>query len=165
MSSRFVFFASLLGFAASLVVAAALLPSRVPMHFNAGGDVDRWAGRGESLVVMGVIGGGLALLFGALAARIDRLPIELVNAPYKQWWTATPERIARLRSRLATDLYVIGAATLVLLAAVELLTVRAALLDRPHLDGWFWVVFVTYACFVALSLGYAVAVRYRPERA
>jgi uncharacterized membrane protein len=165
VTGRSFFLASFVVFVAALVLAAFLLPERVPMHFGVGGDVDRWASRGAALLTMGLIGGGLAALFGGPAAGIDRVPMRLLNVPHKPWWSATPEREAVLRSRMRTDLHLIGGATLLLLAAVELLTVRAARLDEPHLDGWVWVLLGVYLAAIAALTAYAVLVRYRKDTA
>lgn len=159
------FVVSLLALVVSLAVAAWLLPERVPIHFDAAGDVDRWAGRGEALLTMGLVGAAIAAVFGGLAARLGRVPLALVNVPHKQWWTATPEREAVLRARLRTDLFVLGGATLLFLAALELLTVRAARLDEPHLDGWVWVALAAYLAVVGAATAYALTVRYRKESA
>lgn len=45
-----------------LVTQFGNLPDRVPEHFNAGGEADRWGSKME-LIILPLVGGGLWLLF------------------------------------------------------------------------------------------------------
>ncbi len=152
MSARRWFWAAALLYAVAWGCAAQLLPSRVPMHFTSSGGVDRWAGRGEALILFAVVGAVLGLLFLVLATYADRMPIEFVNTPHKSWWTATPERTAALRRRTEQATWAVGAATMTLLAAIEVCVVRAARSDQPHLDWLFAVCFVAYLAFIVVWL-------------
>ena len=163
MTSRSFFVLSLIAFVAAVVVAVVALPDRVPMHFDIAGEVDRWASRGELLVAMGLVGVLMAALFGGVAAGVDRIPFSMINVPHKAWWSATPERQAVVRSRMRTDMHVIGGLTLLLLTVILLLTVRAARLVEPRLDAWFWVALAVYLTVIAAFTAYAVVVRYRKE--
>ncbi|MEV5003498.1 DUF1648 domain-containing protein [Nocardioides sp. LML1-1-1.1] len=132
MTARRWFALAAVAYLASLVVAAVLLPDRVPIHFGVSGDADRWAGRPTALVSFAALGLFLALLFALLRPRPPA-------------------------SR--DDMGVIGAATLGLLTALVLCTVRAARADLPRLDGVFLGVVVAYLVFVV-----AWAIRLRRRR-
>lgn len=163
MSARNAFAVSVAAFALVLVVAAAELPDRVPMHFDTAGDADRWAGRTEALVTFGLLGLFIGGLFGAIAAYADRVPLMMVNVPHQQWWTADPERTRRMRLLLRTDMYWFAATTLALFSVIVVLTIRASGLAEPHLDAWFWIATGLYLAAVAGYLWYCWRVRYRPE--
>lgn len=148
------------------VLAWFVLPDRVPLHFGGSGQVDRWGSRTEAVVTTGVVVVGIALLFWALTVWIPKAPASLLNIPAKdkEWWLATPERRRRLDRRLVEDLHVIGAATLLLVVVVELMTMAQAGADDPALGPWFWVALALYLVGVLGYTGYLVAVRYRAPR-
>jgi len=163
VNARTAFAVSVATYVVLLAVAALELPTRVPVHFGTSGGADRWAGRTEAVVTFGLLGllvGGIFGLFGALG---DRVPLALVSVPHKRWWTADAHRTARLRGLLRTDMYWFGATTLAFLGVVVVLTVRAANLADPHLDGWFAVTLGVYLASVAGYLWYCWTMRYRPE--
>lgn len=136
-------------YAGAWLVALGWLPERVPLHFGGSGGVDRWGTRAQALVGFAALGVGLGALLGGTAAFSDRIPPALLNTPRKDWWTATPERLADLRRRNRDDLYVIAAATQLLVTAVVLETVRAARSPDPHLGPVFFVCLGAYLVFVA----------------
>ncbi|WP_181407589.1 DUF1648 domain-containing protein [Nocardioides sambongensis] len=160
-ASRAVFIGSCLAYAAAWVLACVRLPDRVPLHFGGGGDVDRWGGRTEALVTFAVLGLAMIALFAGLAAV--RVPTSMLNVPHKEWWTATTEREERMRTMMREDGLRLGAATLLLLTAVLLLTVRAAGLAEPRLDGWFAVALGLYLAYLAGFTLHAFRVRYRHD--
>ncbi|GAA1539773.1 DUF1648 domain-containing protein [Nocardioides humi] len=148
MSARRWFAAAVAAYTAAWVLAAVLLPERVPVHFGLSGEVDRWAGRTGALVAFALIGAGVAALLWGAAALGDRVPLSQLNTPRKDWWAATPERVAELRRRGRRDLEVIGAATMALLTAVLLGTVRAARAETPRLGAVFLALVAVYVVFV-----------------
>jgi hypothetical protein len=164
---RIAFLSSLAAYAALVVVAAATLPGRVPLHFGMGGDADRWGTRTEAVVTFSLVGGGLAAVLGGMAALASRLPLRSswVNLPHKTWWTATPEREQRARRRLSQDLYAVATGMMVLLCAVLALTIAAARSDDARLPGGsavpIGILVVTLAAALALVIW--MPRRYRPE--
>jgi uncharacterized membrane protein len=160
VTARLTFVASVVLLVAALVAAAVGLPEQVPLHFDGSGDADRWGSRTEALVTMSLVGAFLVVLLGGSAAFVDRLPVTLLNVPHKQWWTATPDREARLRRMMATDLYAIGAATVLLVALAVLATLRAARTDAT-LGGLFLAGLVVYLLVVVGWTVWACTSRYR----
>lgn len=163
MIARLVFASSCMAYAVGLGVAAVVLPSRVPLHFGASGEVDRWGSRSEAVLLFTVLGVAMAVLLGWLASRTPTLPESRLNVPHKRWWTALPAREERMRAMLATDLYVVGAATVLLLLGLLIATVSAARADDPRLGAPFVVLAVAYVVALAGWLGYLFLRRYRPR--
>ncbi|MCV2489616.1 DUF1648 domain-containing protein [Geodermatophilus sp. YIM 151500] len=143
-----------------LVVLGTVLPERVPMHFGASREADEFGDRATFLALAAGAGALLAALFGGAAALVERVPLTVVTVPHPDYWKA-PERAPELRRRLRTDLLVIGALTLLLLAVVFAFSGEAAVRGGP-LSAWVPVVLGGY---VAVVLAYCVHLatrRYRP---
>ncbi|WP_432494458.1 DUF1648 domain-containing protein [Kineococcus auxinigenes] len=159
------FAGSVVLYAAAVVVAALVLPERVPTHFGGSGEADDWSSRTGAVTVSALIGAALAALFAALAAGVRRLPVDVVNVPNAWYWRA-PEHEAELRRRAVGDLWAVGTATMLLLTAVEGAIVQVALTGTGRLPWWFFAVFGTWIAGLlvwALTLG---PTRYRvPEGA
>ncbi|WP_164519569.1 DUF1648 domain-containing protein [Nocardioides ferulae] len=153
---------------AGLVAASAWwLPARVPLHFGGSGEPDRWGSRTEALWTFGLVGAGVAVLLGGLAALTARLPLRssLVNIPHKDWWTATEEREAEARRRLRNDLYGFGAATMLFLGTMVVNTGIAARSDEPSLGWSFALATGLFVVGVLAWAGWTTFARYRPEEA
>ena len=145
------------------VVAASwwLLPDRVPLHFGASGQPDRFGSRTEAVVTSALLGAGIIALFAGLARWMRRLPPAMANIPHKEYWF-TPEHEPRLRRMLATDLYLFGAMTLAFLLGMEVMIIGTARSEDPSLAPWFWG---WLGVFLVATLGYGVHMtrsRYRP---
>lgn len=160
---RIAFLLALVAYAVLVVVAAVTLPERVPLHFGLGGDADRWGSRSEAVLTFALVGGGVALLLGGVAALAGRLPLRSswVNLPHKDWWTATPEREERARRRMRQDLYAVAAGVMVLLVVVLAMTIAAARSDAARMPGGAWLPIVVLAGALALVIW--MPFRYRPE--
>ncbi|MGY1722991.1 DUF1648 domain-containing protein [Blastococcus sp. SYSU DS0533] len=135
------------------------LPDRVPVHFGGAGDPDRWVGRAEALWTSGLLAVGMALLFAGLVRLVHRAPAHLFNVPPPEHWKR-PEHLPHLRALVADDLWWIGAWTLLLIAAVQVLVVRAAQLADPRLDGWAFAVLGLYLLAVLGRVGWMLTRRY-----
>ena len=104
-----IFPASLSAFGCALVAALFLLPDRVPIHFGINGEPNHWVSRVGAVVMFASIGAFLAGVLGGLAHRSDRIPLSVLNVPYKRWWLADPARETRLRGMLREDMFGVGA--------------------------------------------------------
>lgn len=161
MTVRHTYLGTLVCFLLVLVGSAFAMPAEVPLHFGVTGDPDRWASRGEALMTMTTVGGLLALVMGGTAALVDRMPLAYLNAPHKDWWTATPERERRMRRMMRTDLYTLASATMLLLSVVVLATALAARADDPALGPLFFVGLACYLVFVVAWTVWSLSTRYR----
>ncbi len=126
---------ALVGTATAYVVAlawaAAVLPARVPSHFDAAGHADDWTSRTAMLVFWSVV--GLVVLVGIpvvgrLASAGDGTWVNMPQRAKDHWFA--PERRAEFRSRFGDDIEGFAALTGVLLVA---LVVRLLRKYRPPL--------------------------------
>lgn len=157
------FAAAAAAFAATWLWSLTRLPERVPLHFGGGGDPDRWGTRAEALWTTGLVGLGTAALFAGLVALVRRVPAHAINVPHPEHWKR-PEHLPRLRELMADDMRLLGAWTLLLVAAVQVLVVRAAGLPEPRLDGWSWAVLGLYLAAVLGRVGWMLTGRYAVPR-
>jgi len=154
------FAAACAGYAAVLLVLAATLPERVPLHFGADLQVDRTGTRAELLVAAALAGVLIAVVFGGLARWAHRLPLHALNVPHPGYWKA-PEHEVELRRRIRTDLLTVGAATLVFLAVLFALVASAAAAGTG-LSGWALVLLVAFLAGLVLWAAWLGTRRYRP---
>jgi hypothetical protein len=142
---------SVLVFAAAVAAAAAhvwwsagVLPEQVAGHFDGGGAADGWSSRETFLLGYAGTVALLAVLLGGLAALLPRLPAGAFNLPDRDYWLA-PERAAVTRLRVADWLLEYGAVTVLFMAAVFHLSVRANLGDgEPRLGPAFGLLVAAY---------------------
>lgn len=153
-------------FAASVALYAVVwawswsrLPERVPTHFDAGGEPDDWSSRAAALGISGLLGFGTALLFLAIVWAVPRVGVQFVNVPNPQYWKR-PENLARMRVLAVEDLWWLGAWTMLLLAAVVWLVVRAATAEDPALGLWPLVLVVGYLVAVLGRVAWTYTRRY-----
>lgn len=117
--------------------AAAVLPARVPSHFDGVGRVDDWASRVGVLAFWG--GVGLVVLVGipALTRALTRGDGTWVNMPQasKDHWFA-PERRAEFRVRFSDDMEGFSALTGVLLLVALAVTTWVTATGRDAAPWW-----------------------------
>lgn len=104
-------------------------------------------------------------MFLLLAAGVRRVSPALINLPprQKEWWTAEPDRLDRLRAMLAEDVLVMGAVTLALLGGTALLTGLTAYQEEPGLGWGVWALLCVYVLALGLNVYRMMTVRYRPR--
>jgi uncharacterized membrane protein len=76
---------ALAAMAASLVWAGQQLPPQVASHFDARGVPDSWMSRESHLLLMGLMGLGLPLLFVGVFYGVRYLPASLINLPHRDY--------------------------------------------------------------------------------
>lgn len=134
-----IFLGAVLLCGAALAWAATSGPDPFPTHWDGGGTADSWQSRGSAVAVLAASAGGVAALFGALAAFTSALPDRLINLPpsSRGYWLS-PEHRPGLDALLQRFLLVVGAGVLLLLA----LTVVATIVrpeGGPVLGAAIWV--------------------------
>ena len=150
--------------AAAVVIAAGLLPERVPTHFGAGGDADDWSSRTEAVTFLALLTLGMAGLFAALAWWMPRMSMEWVNVPDKQRWIEAG-REGELRRRLREDALLFGASTNVLVLSTTIAMVQAASSGTDALPVWWFVVFAGWLLLTTVHAVFIHRARYRWDRA
>ena len=120
---------AVLGWLIVLAWQTQVLPDRVPTHFGAGGEPDGWSSRAGALAISALLPLLVVLPIPLTSMLVVRAP-ELINAPNKDWWTATGPRLRRFERLVREDLWLITALTLALLVAVQVgMTVAAGSAD------------------------------------
>lgn len=66
-------------------------PAQVPSHFGASGQPDDWSSKGETLAILVPLGVGISILF-SIRWIYEKLPIEVINIPHKEYWFQRGER-------------------------------------------------------------------------
>ena len=136
------------------------LPERVPSHFDAAGRPNDWMTRSGLLWTFGGLQVSLAALFLGLACLMRRMPLALINVPYKSYWFDGARREASL-DWVSGFLAATGAACSLLLLGILQLTLAASRRDDDGLDnGAFWLLLGAYGMFTLGSL-VALFLRFR----
>lgn len=99
----------------AFVWAVVTLPDRVPTQFAFAGQPTSWSSRAGTLTVMVGAAAVLALPAALSPWVLFRSP-GAINAPNRQWWTATPARFRRFERLMREDLLLFAAAGLLLMA-------------------------------------------------
>ena len=150
-------------YAASVLLAAVLLPARVPLHFGSSGTVERYGTRTEAVVLFVLLGVVLLAVWAGCRQLVRRVGLELVDVPHADYWKA-PEREPELRTRLGADLDRLLAATFLLCAVIAASTLDAAL-GEGRLPVWFFAAFAAYLLWTAREVWHLATRRYRPPPA
>ena len=139
-------FVSLVGTAAVLP----LMPDRVPMHYNAAWEIDRWGSKYENLIfpLMTV---GMALFFAALASYYERKSKE--NAEDKESVQAASN---------AKVMWIVGAAVTVFFTAMQGMILYAAYHGAAS-DGSAQAENISRVTFVLTGALYIVLGNYMPK--
>lgn len=161
MTGRDGFAASVAVFVLVLLALAFTLPAQVPVQFGAGGTPNRVVGPARAVAELGA--GGLVVVLVVLGGGrlVARIPLRWVNVPHRDHWSR-PDRQVELRRRLAEDLSVVGALTMLLLAGTGVAVAAAAEAPEPRLPGWWWLALVGYLLALGGFLAHVLTVRYRP---
>lgn len=146
----------------AVVVAALVLPERVPTHFGGTGMPDDWSSRAGAVTFLAVHTAGMVALFAALVRWVPRMPAEWINVPHKQQWLRSGLE-GELRRRLRIDLLVFGVGMNVVSLSVTLSLVQAAHTGDGRMPVWWFVVLGAWLLFTIGQVVVMHAVRYRLE--
>ncbi|UVE96639.1 DUF1648 domain-containing protein [Dietzia sp. B32] len=113
----------------------AALPERVPTHFGAGGEADGWSSRNGALAFSAFLPLLVVLPIPLMSRLVVSAP-EFINAPNKEWWTASGARLRRFERLVREDLWLITVMTLALLVAGQVGIVVAAQSGADRMPGW-----------------------------
>lgn len=110
---------------AALVWQILVLPERVPTHFGPGGDADGWSSKQGALALAAALPLLAAYPLPLLSLLVVRWPAS-INAPNREWWTATAPRLRRLERLIREDLWLFAVLMLGLFTVVQVSIVVAA---------------------------------------
>ncbi|GDY19923.1 hypothetical protein LBMAG56_12680 [Verrucomicrobiota bacterium] len=125
------------------------LPEKLATHFDAAGRANGWMSKEGFFVFHVALLGLFGAVFGLLPRWLGRIPNSLINLPHKNYWLA-PERRAASLADVADAMAFLGALTLVFLAIIGELTLRANLLPEPRLGGEIWWLLGGYGVVLVL---------------
>lgn len=81
-----------IGFGATLIGAAPMLPLRMATHFDAAGNPNGWMSRSEHLIFMGAFGIGFPLFIIGMCWMARYLPMSAINLPHRDYWLSSERR-------------------------------------------------------------------------
>lgn len=149
-------------YALSVLWSATQLPaSGVPLHFGADGSADRFGSRAEALMSSIVVGALMLAITVAVVLVSRHGPLDLINVPHKNYWTA-PERIQAFRRMLAWDIARFMSLTITLLSIIPIGMVFALRADPVGFSVvTIWLLLGPYLLGVALWAIWLARYRYR----
>lgn len=131
------------------------LPEVVASHFGAAGQPDAWAGKKVFITVYLISAGMNALIFGAIAFGLEKVPASKLNLPNKDYWLAEERREETYRFFFLSFMW-FGSATFLLLLdifhqAFMVHLGNAATLDHPLLSLGLYFGFAAAWCIVLFA--------------
>lgn len=114
----------------------AVLPDRVATHFGFGGEANGWSSKAGALAFSVLLPLLVVFPMPLMALLALRWPSS-INAPNREWWTATAPRLRRFERLLREDLWLIGALTLALFLVIDVGVALAAQSTDNTLSLWF----------------------------
>lgn len=115
------------------------MPSRVATHFDLQGRANGWMSReADTMTEVGLVL-GFAAVMQLLSWSIGRLPTELINVPYREYWFAPERRTASL-AWLREMVRLLGSGLFIMLGLLFDQVYRANLRATPVLSSAWWLV-------------------------
>ncbi|MGC2940610.1 MULTISPECIES: DUF1648 domain-containing protein [unclassified Brevibacterium] len=129
-------------------------PGNMATHFDSGGQPDGWTSKADLLWIFVPTGIGLPVLM-SIRALYEKLPISLINAPFKEYWLERDEK-AFLFGCLMELLRTVAGLTALLFASILVIIMgQARSATIPE-----WMTLVPTAVFL-IAAGLAVWRLYR----
>ncbi len=156
-----------LTFLANVILAVLMLftlPSRVAIHFVAGGMPDSWTDREAFVLLILAIELPLFILFLLAPSLNLKVSPRWTNIPNKDYWLKEENR-PELKKKLAVLMAEFGCAFFLLFFVLEILTLDANLADPVRLkEGYFFPVFIAFMAYaVYWALKFVLSFR-RPKQ-
>jgi uncharacterized membrane protein len=130
-----------------------LLPTRVAVHFGAGGAANGWGTKDGFFTTLGITYLILVVVFGALPLLFRLTPDSMINLPNKEYWLS-PERREETHDRLANQMLFVGGMAILLLDAIFYLCFQANISDKPALNpDMLWILI---GVFFAVSIAWTI---------
>lgn len=135
----------------------AVLPERVATHFDGSGQADGWSSKTGALVFSTMMPLAVVFPMPLLSLLAIRWP-QSINAPNRDWWIASGARLRRFERLLREDLWLITAAALVMIIAIQVGITETALSGADSMPmAYIWVplavLFVGIGAVIVRMLG------------
>lgn len=102
-----------------------VLPERVPTHFGSGGEADGWSSKQGALAFSVALPLLAAYPLPLLSLLVLRWPAG-INAPNRDWWTASAVRLRRFERLIREDMWLFAVLMLGLFTVIQISIVVAA---------------------------------------
>lgn len=132
------FWTSLAAVIALAVWQHSQLPARVATHFDFAGRPNGWMARDTQLKAQLGLVLGVAALMQGLAWLIDRMPVELINVPNRDYWFSD-ERRAESLAWVRRMVLLIGCGLFGQFGVLFYQVYRVNLAAEPRLAGRVWL--------------------------
>ena len=116
-------------------------PERVAIHFDAAGTPDNFTSSMNMMIIWLVVNGLVIASFYFTAVFMRKAPVSMINLPNKEYWLNN-DNIAGTRSKIESQLFLFGTATLVLLNALSVLATMANQSPQASIDMSIFVLFL-----------------------
>lgn len=124
---------------AVLAWQVAVLPDRVPTHFDGSGQADDWSSRAGALA-FSVLGPLVVVFPMPLMAKLAVRWPQSINAPNRDWWMKSGARLRRFERLIREDLWLIAAGTMLLLVLVQVGITESAVSGADALPvAYLWI--------------------------
>ncbi|WP_168583143.1 SdpI family protein [Gephyromycinifex aptenodytis] len=146
-----------------VVWSAFALPENPASHFGPSGAADGYMSRAGSVAVGFAIGAATLIGLPLLGWALARGSGAGVNIPHKDYWFASPERVAAFRPRFVDDMLLFAAMTGFLLSYGTVEVVLANRRTPPHSGNGMWFALALYLPGTVWWI-FALYRRYRPPQ-
>lgn len=119
------------------------LPESVAIHFNAGGEADRWSSKDSFITYQIIILLLMILLFGLMALFVKRMPHSLINLPNKSFWLNEVNK-NNTYEYLRSTLLILGTITISFLTIIFYESLNANITGTNKMSGNFWIYFSVF---------------------
>ena len=125
------------------------LPDSMASHFDGSGQADGWSTKLSFFLIMFGTVAAMALLFLALPKSFSRIPANFVSLPNRDYWLSDEKRGETIR-HIGGEMGWFGVATMVLLIAIQQLTINANLGPDPAVSSTPWWILGGYLLFTTV---------------
>lgn len=120
--------------AVTVAVVATKLPERVPTHWS-GETPDGWSSRTGAIALFVLTPIAISALLVLVSGPVMRWP-QSINAPQKEEWLRTPQRLRTLERLMREDMVLLSALIFALFALITATTGWAAHQPGGAMPGW-----------------------------
>ena len=125
------------------------LPETVASHFNYKGEADGSMTKSSFIIIQFALTLFMAIMFGALAIFIPKMPMSLINMPNKDYWL-NDENKEETRKLIQRFLLWFGSITLGFTTLIFQETLQVNLARSNKLNSNFWIYFAAFMVLTSI---------------